>query len=126
MESGEGQAESCPERQFAKMCPEGISAKVSKNKCPKPNICTICKKGVLSKSLLIFQTNHPKPKFVKFAQKRLPQPIIAIIAKKDLQGLVVQPVVTISNNCQQHQFAEKVVQYFNLHLFYICKAYYPQ
>ena len=49
-------------------------------KCPKPNICTTCKKGVLSKSLLILQTNFPEPQFIKFA-KNLLQPKIAIIAK---------------------------------------------
>ena len=38
MESGEGQAESCPERQFAKMCPEMSETKYLYNmqkRCPE-------------------------------------------------------------------------------------------
>ena len=85
-----------------------------------------------TKHLYNMQKRCPEQKFVNLANKFSGATIYQIrqktypnqkLQKIDLQGLVVQQVVTIPNNCPEHHFAEKVVQYFDLH---ICKANHPQ
>ena len=93
MESGEGQAESCPERQFAKMCPEMSETKYLYNmqkRCPEQKFVNFANKFSGATIYQIRQKTYPNQKLQKI----------------DLQGLVVQQVVTVPNNCPEHHFVE--------------------